>query len=192
MEATLADGAGAPMRPLPETDQVMDGADDRMSGRAVVEELYRVAYPRLVRSVYGLTGQLSDAQDIVHDAFTIAMTRPHKLRAVDDPEAWLRTVALNLARRRYRRRVWMDRFLRRDRPTGSVAGPSPDRLAVLTAMRQLSPVHRETLGLFYLADLSIDDISKTLGIPSGTVKARLSRGRAALAEILGEKGETDE
>jgi RNA polymerase sigma-70 factor (ECF subfamily) len=159
------------------------------SGRAVVEELYRVAYQRLVRSVYGLTGQLGEAQDIVHDAFAIAMSRTHKLRDADDPEAWLRTVALNLARRRYRRRVWMDRFLRKERPPESVPGPGLDRITVLAAMKQLPPASRETLGLFYLADLSVDDISKTLGIPSGTVKARLARGRAALADILGENDE---
>ncbi|WP_222853817.1 sigma-70 family RNA polymerase sigma factor [Fodinicola acaciae] len=159
------------------------------SGRAAVEELYRVAYQRLVRSVYGLTGHLGEAQDIVHDAFTIAMSRPHKVRDADDPEAWLRTVALNLARRRFRRRVWMDRFLRKERPPEAVAAPGLDRIAVLAAMKQLPPASRETLGMFYLADLSVEDISKTLGIPTGTVKARLSRGRAALAEIL---GETDE
>jgi RNA polymerase sigma-70 factor (ECF subfamily) len=186
MEATLADGAGAPIRPG-ETEPV----DDRLTGRAVVEELYRVAYPRLVRSVYALTGQLSEAQDVVHDAFTIAMSRPHRLSLVDDPEAWVRTVALNLAKRRYRRRIWMDRFLRRDRPVSTVDGPSPERLTVLAAMRQLSPAYRETLGLYYLADLSVDEISKNLGVPAGTVKARLSRGRAALANILGEKEEND-
>jgi RNA polymerase sigma-70 factor (ECF subfamily) len=117
------------------------------------------------------------------------MSRPHKLRDADDPEAWLRTVALNLARRRFRRRVWMDRFLRKERPPEAVAGPGLDRVTVLAAMKQLPPATRETLGLFYLADLSVEDISSTLGIPPGTVKARLSRGRTALADILGDRDE---
>jgi RNA polymerase sigma-70 factor (ECF subfamily) len=161
------------------------------SGRAVVEELYRSAYPRLICGVYGLTRSTSEAQDVVHDAFIIAMARPHKIRTVDDPEAWVLTVALNLARRRHRRRVWMDRFVRRERPADAVAGPGPERLTVLAAMRQLPPIYRETLGLFYLADHSVEDISKTLGVAVGTVKARLSRGRTALADILGEKEEND-
>jgi RNA polymerase sigma-70 factor (ECF subfamily) len=102
----------------------------------------------------------------------------------DDPEAYLRTVALNLARSRFRRRAWLDRFLRRNRPDPQGA-PGIERVAVLAAMKELSPVQREAVGLFYLADLSLEEISTTLSIPVGTVKARLSRGRQALAQILG-------
>jgi RNA polymerase sigma-70 factor (ECF subfamily) len=79
----------------------------------------------------------------------------------------------------------MERFLRRSAPEPESPSPDPNRVALLAAMRRLSPVLRETLGLFYLADLSIEEISVTLGVPAGTVKARLSRGRKALADILG-------
>lgn len=63
-------------------------------------------------------------------------------------------------------------------------GLEPDRVALLNALRQLAGPTRETVVLHYLADLPVDEIAATLGVPSGTVKARLSRGRAALAEIL--------
>lgn len=159
--------------------------DDAAAGsEAAIAELYKGSYRRLVRSAYALTGDLEEAQDVVQEVFARAVAAPRKVLGADDPEAWLRTVVLNLARNRYRRKAWLDRFLRRSRPD-SQRPPDVDRVALLAAMKQLSPTLREAVGLFYLADLSIDQISAALGAPAGTVKARLSRGRTALAEILG-------
>ncbi|WP_222853696.1 RNA polymerase sigma factor [Fodinicola acaciae] len=157
-----------------------------VGSEAAIAELYKGCYRRLVRSAYALTGDLEEAQDVVQEIFAKAVAAPRKVLAADDPEAWLRTSALNLARTRHRRRAWLDRFLRRSRPDPAGA-PNVDRVALLAAMKQLSPVLREAVGLFYLADLSIDEISAALGAPVGTVKARLSRGRTALADILSVK-----
>jgi RNA polymerase sigma factor (sigma-70 family) len=59
---------------------------------------------------------------------------------------------------------------------------------LVDALRALPDHQRETLALHYLADLSVADVAETLGVPAGTVKARLSRGRAALATALGTEG----
>lgn len=59
-------------------------------------------------------------------------------------------------------------------------------------MRKLPAAQREALVLFHVADLSVDDIARQLDVPAGTVKARLSRGRAALAADLGEGATTIE
>lgn len=152
---------------------------------ALIETLYKDAYLRLVRHLYAMTGDIDEAQEVVQEAFVRAVARPRSVLRADDPEAWLRTVARNLARNRFRRRTWMERFVRRNRHEHSIAAYEPNRVAIVAAMRQLSPVLRETVGLFYLADMSIDDISTALDTSTGTVKARLSRGRAALAAILG-------
>jgi RNA polymerase sigma factor (sigma-70 family) len=61
---------------------------------------------------------------------------------------------------------------------------SGDRVALLTALRQLAPPTREAVVLHHLADLSVTEVAATLDIPVGTVKARLARGRAALARFL--------
>jgi RNA polymerase sigma factor (sigma-70 family) len=52
-------------------------------------------------------------------------------------------------------------------------------------MRRLSEAHREVLAMHYLADLPVAEIATTLGVPQGTVKSRLMRGREALAAQLG-------
>jgi RNA polymerase sigma-70 factor (ECF subfamily) len=65
-----------------------------------VAEAYRAHYRRLVSVVYAATGNYADAQDVVQEAFARALDRPGQFLDVGDPMAWLRTVALNIARHR--------------------------------------------------------------------------------------------
>ena len=67
---------------------------------------------------------------------------------------------------------------------------SPDRVALIVAIRQLPRAQQETIALHHLADLPVAEVAETLGVPVGTVKARLSRGRSALAELLASTTET--
>jgi RNA polymerase sigma-70 factor (ECF subfamily) len=71
----------------------------------------------------------------------------------------------------------------------SVPGLDPNRVALVAALQQLSRPTRETIVLHHLADLSVHEVAETLGVPVGTVKARLSRGRAMLATLLDEHAE---
>jgi RNA polymerase sigma-70 factor (ECF subfamily) len=66
----------------------------------------------------------------------------------------------------------------------TVPGLSADRLALLAALRRLPRPTREAVVLYHLADLPVGDVAAALGVPVGTVKARLSRGRATLADFL--------
>jgi RNA polymerase sigma-70 factor (ECF subfamily) len=61
-----------------------------------------------------------------------------------------------------------------------------DRMELLGALRRLPFEQREALALHYLADLPIEAVAVRVGSPVGTVKARLSRGRGALARMLGD------
>ena len=56
-----------------------------------------------------------------------------------------------------------------------------DHLEIIAALRALPEAQRHVIALHYLADLPVDQIAAELGVPSGTVKSRLSRGRDALA-----------
>ncbi|MEV4315272.1 SigE family RNA polymerase sigma factor [Actinocrispum sp. NPDC049592] len=149
--------------------------------------LYQTAYRRVVVSAYAFNGNLSDAEEIAQEAFAIAYSRRRRVQAADNPEGWLHTVAINLARRRWRRRTTLDRLLRKEIPPQPV--PPPDWVGehqeLHAAIRGLSDDHRAVVVLFYLADLPVDEVAAVLGIAPGTVKSRLSRARAALAERLG-------
>lgn len=149
-----------------------------------LSQIYAGSYTRLVRQLYAVTQDVTEAQDCVQDAFVRALTRPGQLSAVDNPEAWLLTVALNRARTRWRRTRHLDRLLRRaDRPVlpGDLG---PEHVALVAALRQLPRVQREAVALHHLADLPVQEVALVTGVPTGTVKARLARGRRRLAELL--------
>jgi RNA polymerase sigma-70 factor (ECF subfamily) len=57
-------------------------------------------------------------------------------------------------------------------------------VAVVTALRTLPEPVREAMALHYIGDLSIDQIAHETNTPAGTIKARLHRGRAQLAQAL--------
>lgn len=151
-----------------------------------VQTVFDASYRRLVGQLYAVCGDLAEAEDVVAEAFVRAVDRRRTFEAVDNPEAWLRTVAVNLARSRHRRRKLGERLhLSAEAP---VRHPdlAADRLALVEALRSLPFAQREALGLHYFADLPVHEVAAVLGVPTGTVKARLSRGRTALAGLLGD------
>ncbi|MEJ7650399.1 MAG: sigma-70 family RNA polymerase sigma factor [Nakamurella sp.] len=160
------------------------------------DELYRTSYSRLVLIVFGLTGNLGDAEEAVQDAFARGYAKRSTLAGVDNREAWLTTVALNAARRRFRRSrlftsrssVDQDEELRgRQGRTRAAVNPAefvPSRLDLVDALGQVPADQRQVLVMFHLTDLPMDEIATRLGVPIGTVKSRLARGRTALAAVL--------
>jgi RNA polymerase sigma-70 factor (ECF subfamily) len=166
----------------------LPGLDARLAGNAegTIGELYHACYRRLVAQVFAFTTDLGEAQDVVQEAFARALARPQGLADVENPEAWLRTVAINVIRRRWRRRRVLDTILLRDRPVTRVVapGPEPDNADLRHALAAIAQPFREVIVLHYLADLAVDDVAALLEVPVGTVKSRLSRARAALAKLL--------
>ncbi len=166
------------------------GADSRTPARAAAEqalaELYHASYRRLVTQLYAFTTDVTEAQDVVSEAFARALARPAGLTDIEVPEAWLRAVAINVVRRRWRRRQLLDTILLRSRPVAELvaAAPGPERTDLRLALSQLPRPYREVVVLHYLADLPVDEVAHLLDTPVGTVKSRLSRARTALAARL--------
>lgn len=156
-----------------------------------IRELYEAAYRRLVVQLYAVTGDLAEAQDCVQEAFVRALAGHGP--DVRNPEAWLRTVAVNHARRRWRRRRMHDRLLRAAAPQAPAAAADlgTEHAALIAALRALPRAQREVVALHHLADLPVAEVAEITRTPVGTVKARLSRGRTRLAELLGEWEERD-
>jgi RNA polymerase sigma-70 factor (ECF subfamily) len=151
-----------------------------------VAEVYAGSFRRLVVQLYAVTGDLGEAQDAVQEAFVRALDAGRGFAEVHNPEAWLRTVAVNVAISRHRRRRLLDTITRRTVPVSPVPDPSPEHLALMCALRRLPAGQRHAIALHYLVDLPIEQVAATLGVSVGTVKSRLSRGRAALAALLGD------
>ncbi len=157
-----------------------------------VQDVYATSYRRLVGQLTGVTGDPVEAEDAVMEAFARAVNSSTSFLAADNPEAWLRTVAVNVTRTRWRRsRFFRDVSHRLVPDAASAYDDLPDdRLALLAALRRLPAAQREAIALHHLADLPVAEVALTLGVPEGTVKARLARGRAALAALLAEPDQT--
>lgn len=156
-----------------------------MSAEAEFDAFYRETSARVVHLVYASTGDLTVAQDCTQEAYMRAWQDWARVSTHDDPLAWVRTVARRLAISQWRRGEARKRaYTRHGLDEHGVGAPDVTRVAVVAALRQLSAPLREMLALHYLADLSIDQIASETDTPAGTVKARLHRGRAQLAQLL--------
>lgn len=151
------------------------------------DDFYAASFQRLVGQVHAMIGDRAEAQDCVQEAFVRAWSHRKQLDRARAPDAWVRTTAYRLAVSRWRRTVRSrrapDRALQ-EQPPG--AGPSEDRVALIEALRQLPEPQRRALVLHHVCDLPVQAVAAEVGVPEGTVKARLSRGRAALLAILGD------
>ncbi|MDQ1688771.1 MAG: hypothetical protein QOK42_1746 [Frankiaceae bacterium] len=150
-----------------------------------LRELYDATRMRLVVQLTALTGDRADAEDCVQEAFAKAAARWKTVAGYDNPEAWVYSVAANAARSRWRRTrtaLLHVRSTRHDEPTAE--GLSPDHVELLTALKTLPFEQREAIVLHHVVDLPVDEVAARQGVPVGTVKARLSRGRQALATRL--------
>lgn len=137
----------------------------------------------LTAQIFALTGSWPEAQDAVQEGFARALARWSTVSGHADPAAWVRTVSHRVAISRWRRARTAMAFGRTQR-LQTTPGPTEDHVALVAGLKHLPHSQREALVLFYLADLSIETIASQLGVPAGTVKARLSRGRTALAAQL--------
>ncbi|MFJ5260808.1 SigE family RNA polymerase sigma factor [Streptomyces sp. NPDC088387] len=150
------------------------------------DAFYAAAFPRLTGQLYAFTGDHGEAQDVVQEAFVRAWDRRGQFLADNAPEAWIRTVAMRLAVSRWRRaKRWLE-LVRRTPPPDSAPGPGPEHTALVTALRELPEAQRMAIVLHHLCDLTVQQVASETGAPVGTVKARLARGRAALAHLLAE------
>jgi RNA polymerase sigma-70 factor (ECF subfamily) len=161
--------------------------------RASFDEVYAAHYADLTVQLYAYFGDRQEAQDVVQEAFCRALARWNTVAGYDDPVAWVRRVAWNLAVSRWRRARTALRHLRRQREEEPQSdGPGPDRVALFAALGTLPGPQRRAMVLRYMADLTVAEIAHREGVAEGTVKSWLHRGRNALAAHLNLTGTTEE
>ncbi len=152
------------------------------------DDFYAASFQRITGQVYAMIGNRDEAQECVQEAFVRAWAHRRKLDRAEHPEAWVRTTAYRLAVSRWRRtsrgRRPADRAVA---PATMAAAPSETHVALVTALKQLPEAQRQALVLHHIADLPVRDVALEVGVPEGTIKARLSRGRAALADLLSDE-----
>jgi RNA polymerase sigma-70 factor, ECF subfamily len=148
------------------------------------DAFYNASSRRVLHQMYAMTGNLADAQECTQEAFARAWQRWKTVRQAASPEAWVRTVAWRIAASRWRKAKNSITAMARHGVPEDTAPPSPDHVVLVTALRQIPEAQRRAIVLHHLFGMSVEEVSREVGAPTGTVKARLSRGRAALAELL--------
>jgi RNA polymerase sigma-70 factor (ECF subfamily) len=162
---------------------------------------WRDLVSRHTRKVFGLayrfSGRVDEAEDLTQEIFVKVYQSLARYRDSEGAfPGWLMTVARNQAIDHYRRR--REERLRRaeDPELGLDSMPSGDegplrrlereeRVSLVhRGIRSLPPDLREPLILFDLQGVPYEEIAGTLGIPLGTVKSRINRGRIELAKRL--------
>jgi RNA polymerase sigma-70 factor, ECF subfamily len=156
---------------------------------------------RFRRIALRFLGNIADAEDAVQDAFLSAFTHLDQFGGQAKMSTWLTAIVINAARMKLRQR----------RPQGQISldethgeqnlllaetvpdhQPNPEERCcrrelaerIADATTQLSPTLRRTFQLRDLYGFSIRETAHLLGVPGGTVKAQLARGRVRLKEIV--------
>jgi RNA polymerase sigma-70 factor (ECF subfamily) len=138
-----------------------------------------------------------DADDMTQEIFLRAYRGLPRFRQQAPPRAWLAAIADNAIKNRYRSRSRFRRIFApdpspdalADRAAGS-ASPEDDaradesRTSVRDALQKLPVEFRLPVVLRDLEEWSYEEIAVSLGLPIGTVKSRIARGRGQLRAIL--------
>jgi RNA polymerase sigma-70 factor (ECF subfamily) len=167
-------------------------------------ELVRTHHRRVYGLCYRFSGNAADAEDLTQEVFLKVYSNLSRFDVVRGSlQVWITTMTRNLLVDNFRRN-------RNQRSTGSLdegwesveelkpidrltaSGPSPHESAaqkelakmVQNALARVSVDLREAVILRDLQDMDYKEIAQVLGIPEGTVKSRISRGRAELARLL--------
>ena len=177
-----------------------------LAGDAVAwETLARTQHRRVYGICYRFTGSQANAEDMTQEAFLKMYRNLGNFDATKGGfTTWLTTLTRNLLVDNYRRSR-MDRvsdsldetydgeddgMTRADKLADGgksqeqIVSGQQLRVQIQAALKQVSPELREAVILRDLEDMDYKDIAEVLGVPQGTVKSRISRGRAELARLL--------
>jgi RNA polymerase sigma-70 factor (ECF subfamily) len=132
-----------------------------------------------------MTGNDADASDATQEALLALVRGLPRFDGRSSFVTWSYRVATNACldelRRRRRRPLPVDELITPVSSSNDVAGGVTDRLTVDGALAALPPEFRAAVVLRDVCALDYAEIGEVLGIPAGTVRSRIARGRAAVA-----------
>lgn len=141
-----------------------------------LEALFRREYEGMVRLAFALVSDLSEAEELVQDAFLDVAERLDDLR---EPGAYLRVAVVNRSRSLLRRRA-----VRRRRPAPLPSDVSPEADELWDVLAELPEQQRTAIVLRYYGDYRASEIAELLDCPAATVRSWLRRGLGSLREAL--------
>jgi len=154
-------------------------------------------YSRVWRFLLKWVKNRDDAEELTQETFLAAWRALPGYRAGSQFSTWLLGIALNLARnhhnrtvKKHSRDVELDETLYVETPSGHDVEPESryqrkeTMIALQQAIDKLPEDMREVMIMVKLEGMLLDDVASILGVPSGTVKSRLSRAKGKLIEEM--------
>lgn len=162
-------------------------------GSDTFTQLVDANYASLYRFALSLARNQADACDLTQQTFFIWAKKGQTLRDGSKAKSWLFTTLYREFLRGRRRDVRITAL--EDLAPAEADPPAPevdvvaamDAEVVMTALQEVDEVFRAPLTLFYLEELSYQEIAAALDVPIGTVMSRLSRGKTQLRAILAQR-----
>jgi RNA polymerase sigma factor (sigma-70 family) len=153
------------------------------------EQIVSQHYEALYRFAFSLTHTEADACDLTQQTFYIWATKGHQLRDRSKVKSWLFTILHREFLQIRKRAVRFPHFELKDGneelPTiSSEIDNTLDAAQAIEFLGQVDEPYRAALNLFYLEDYSYHEIAEILEIPLGTVRSRISRGKAQLQQLI--------
>jgi RNA polymerase sigma-70 factor (ECF subfamily) len=140
---------------------------------------------RLYRIALAITGNISDAEDIVQEVFLRAYERAPAFESEEHEKAWLMRVTVNLCNSQWRS-PWRKR---RGMLLDSYPASEPKQHELLEQIMLLPTKYRTVIHLFYYEGYSIKDIAELTGYKESTVRSHLTRARQKLKSVLKHSGD---
>ncbi len=137
---------------------------------------------RLYRTALTVMGNVSDAEDMVQEAFLRAYEKAPEFISEEHEKAWLIRVTVNLCNSRLRS-PWRKR---REPLLDSYPAPKPEQRELLGHVLSLPPKYRAVIHLFYYEGYPVKDIAELTGQKESTVRSLLTRARQKLKSDLKE------
>lgn len=164
----------------------------RRGDQSALELLVRRHKNAVLTVAYRIVGQRDAAEDVAQESLLRACRQLGRFRGEAAFTTWLYRITVNTAREHLRsekRRVvrWEKQAVR-EAANAPVGEPDVGDGPLVKLLAELPESQRVAMALFYLKELSLQDIAKLSGAPVGTVKAWLSRGRERLRRLAEEKG----
>jgi len=166
--------------PRVEAVSVTEGLDET----DVLSEAFERQAPILLAAARALLRNEADARDLVQTTLEIASRKAGDLRDPAALRAWLLAIQVREAFRLRRRLAHLVRLSPDIVEISPSPGPETDVIALRAALAKLPPRSRAAVVLHYLADLSVANVARTMGISENTTKGHLKAGLVRLREEL--------
>jgi RNA polymerase sigma-70 factor (ECF subfamily) len=148
------------------------------------DDFFEAQKVRLARALYLLTGSAAEADELTQEAMVRVYERWDRVRGMDSPEGYLFRTALNLHRSRVRWLASRARHILQTTPSPDPAEVVQSRDSLTRALASLPTGQRGAVVLVEWLGMEPQEAATALGIKPGSVRARLSRAKAALRRML--------